>query len=1398
MATLQDVLRPKKPVSHPEAAGYDRVHGNEMGLFERRQAPLMWMTPYYRPESMVVAPEARVLDRVPLRMGTKMRELRRDEMTLFGGRKYKEARPLQQEYTDRIRAMFEAEQREAEKNKKEFRKRRWWHRQADIELRDPVKALRYNNLLKHSLPIELVSARDIVTLQLTGCVVGDAHMSTVSAFMSQTYTLRRLTLQGNNLTAAGCKELVPGIRACKTLTEIDISLNPIGDDGCGAICTALLDSGLATDSKIYSVNMSTCRLTSSSGHHLSRLVRESKVVQSLCLWRNMLGELVPGDRSAALKMLDEMVLGNHALRILDLTANGLSDQDLAEHCRMLEANLRRNRLQDIEKKRIVERLFASRRELAERKATAVWENEKIEVKRLEKEVAADTARIQAYRRLEERTQTNESKRDEKFLSDIHRHTNGLEIHTIPRRTRLVLNGNFSVQPTTIARLKEYYDVSPVQNLDVFVNMPRRHADLLNYRRRIGDPYETKDPLAYDGHNIFKWEEGTYDPADHHRRRVAMQAYRDEEQRKRETARTVHFDKFKLNLHGTEEDFKNKKVQMGISVASGVNAKLKETHDDDVANGTGAYGEAKQAKLRGNLKDVTEETVIKKKVEKDPIVIIEKADANDAVRVKQTKDKDGNIRIEVVEGAHAMAPEEIANMQTIALAHHNNNGGGGAPSNEPVTVTMKTHIELNEAQQRERTAMRRKGEVDGTDADAPAPPEANAADNFRQNTNNSDSGPKSPTSPTTADGGPKTPRQLVDDANQSEAQRSAAMAHARLQARQQEVRRHIGRKSQVLMAAEADGGGADSSRQTTAPSTPRAPPKSPRRFTVIRRGSLASADGRDDATPISPTEESGGGGHPLGLATATARGSVASWVFAPAPNNGSFSSDPAAAGGAGGFASSQRRGTTYVPSDAPALLKSVRRGTLALGPFAAVTPPPEEGGSADEGGEGIAALAARAAGVDLAKSASAFEAFSPILLAATAANTEAFPTQEARLLACIGIVYEGWAAVRACAQVGSPTDAELKRLAEAEANAGALKGALVAALRPGGPLLPQQQQQGPIAFSAEEHTETVATFIDDLVKETDGAPHNVELLDALAAATATADNNSGGGDGVVVFDLPAIINERGLIGAAACDGSEVFLRRLLDLVGDRSEGMDATEIFCSCYYNSLSRIQLAQILFDACVGVVGGKGPHPAITAALAADPAATEEIAVVTQEFLEDIASDKKAVTRENRSGKLKLIQTLLEGSAAVFGAERAVSLEREAGDRHTVVSRALFEGDLPLLDLLFNTPSLKAMITDPNFVKSDNLSLLMVAVIGNHAAAVERLLRAFEGSSDGPMININLAVRADSSAAPATAIDLAITLGRDARIIEMLRAKGASIVGDEVATSTVANGKMIVNVTKK
>lgn len=591
------------------------VHGNELLLFQKREAPLVFMEPYFCPNTMHLT-QLR-LDNVPIRMTKEMLDVRSEDMQSYAQRKMKDIRRMKHEFTERIKEVIERQKREElERSTKPKDRMRWWHRKTAPELRDPLKLVRFNNLTV--IPENLLNTKDIVILNLTGCKLGDEAMSWVGAFIQQSYTIKRVNLQGNFLTHEGCQELYTGLRNTKTLMDLDLSLNNIGDDGVSVICNALVEN--TRSSKVYKLNVSTCNLSSSAGYNLARLIRESKTLTCLLAWRNRLGVGKGAKQSGAAMILEE--LRNSRMRLVDLTANNITDRDASDHAQMYEIEARKLRLMEIEKRQSIERLEQLRNEIKEKRRSAVWDDEKVAIGRLEKEAEQLKAKIRITKDLEQRKRTYDQKKELEYRERVKLFT-GVELIDPKVRIRLILTGNHSIMPQTMKRLAAFYDMAKEPDYVAFVERKRRYDNILQSRRKVGDEYTLRDPEAYDEHNCLPWDR--FDPDEDYRRRQALLQWREEERIKEEQMRPVKFEKFKLNAPEPPAGLgKNAKVVAGIGVASGVNARVRMTRAEEKPR------ELPKPKVRTETNVATGPTsvttTVETEIDPEPEVIVMKKDA----------------------------------------------------------------------------------------------------------------------------------------------------------------------------------------------------------------------------------------------------------------------------------------------------------------------------------------------------------------------------------------------------------------------------------------------------------------------------------------------------------------------------------------------------------------------------------------------------------------------------------------------------------------------------------------------------------------------------------------------------------------------------------------------------
>lgn len=257
------------------------------------------------------------------------------------------------------------------------------------------------------------------------------------------------------------------------------------------------------------------------------------------------------------------------------------------------------------------------------------------------------------------------------------------------------------------------------------------------------------------------------------------------------------------------------------------------------------------------------------------------------------------------------------------------------------------------------------------------------------------------------------------------------------------------------------------------------------------------------------------------------------------------------------------------------------------------------------------------------------------------------------------------------------------------------------------------------------------FVEDMIKETDIAFGNSDLLQAFIRR--------------VQLPYSEMIAQRGLAVVAACDGSQAFLRTLLKVPNPQ---FDVTELACACFFNQTARIPLTLMLLEF-VDIA----PHET-------------DLGQMTREFFEDIASEKKAIPKEDRKRRINLLRLLLNELP-----DYRFSMDTEGGDGQTFFTRALYEGDLELVKLIVEEPE---RIANVNAAKSDSTTPLIQAVLGNNPQVLKVFFETF-----GETVDVN------QGSAHGNALDLAVNLGRDQKIVDMLKAKGAYRTGAAPPTPT-------------
>jgi hypothetical protein len=474
--------------------GHVTTHGNDRDVFERRKAPLCFTQPYYSP---VISGDLKI-ENEPRRMTDESRGDRGKEVVLFGARRQKEVRRLPSEFKDKIKDAGDRIKEEEAAGKK-HQKLRWWHTRANEEQRDLLKTMKFQNTTFS--PEGLLNAKDIVVLNMTGCAVGNEAMSWVSTFLQQNHTLRRCILQGNKLTADGIMNLYPGLRATHSLTDLDVSLNPIGDEGMNHLVSAFSEN--LRNTKIAKINVSTCDLSPSSGYHLSRLIRDFKSMEVVLAWRNRIGCPTDSEMAGVNLILDELCATTR-IKLMDLSCNNLSEDIVARHATMMEQVARKKRLEDIEKHKRAGKIDVMTSEVLAMRSKELWEDEKVELLGMERELELEKKKYREQ--LDQDAKSKKMKqKDFEWRAKIKEWT-GRELIDTEHKVRLVVNGNHSITPMTRQRLAQFYDVSTQVDYNEFIDRPRKYDALIKPRRQVGDEYVfIADAGGADAHNVFDFE-----------------------------------------------------------------------------------------------------------------------------------------------------------------------------------------------------------------------------------------------------------------------------------------------------------------------------------------------------------------------------------------------------------------------------------------------------------------------------------------------------------------------------------------------------------------------------------------------------------------------------------------------------------------------------------------------------------------------------------------------------------------------------------------------------------------------------------------------------------------------------------------------------------------------------
>ena len=309
------------------------------------------------------------------------------------------------------------------------------------------------------------------------------------------------------------------------------------------------------------------------------------------------------------------------------------------------------------------------------------------------------------------------------------------------------------------------------------------------------------------------------------------------------------------------------------------------------------------------------------------------------------------------------------------------------------------------------------------------------------------------------------------------------------------------------------------------------------------------------------------------------------------------------------------------------------------------------------------------------------------------------------------------AIKQAKESGIFTDKEQKKVNEKNAKVAEMKRTLAKEL--GIVTSTRKGKLTPLVVEGEEELATLEDFFEALIIDTDIVPGNVELCKAMMTCIA--------------LDYKTLCQQRGLVVAAIQDGSQQYLTEFLTFSSPRLE-LDPTELFPAAFFNQQFRIPLTALLL---------KYESNMDMAAAASD------LVAQWNEFIADIAAKKRAIAREDRNGRMALLQTLMTHAHVKY------NCDAEGGDGHTVFSRAVSEADTQLLEMMQK----HNLCPNINRINGDGRTALMHAVIANNLEVVRFLLK-FE--------TIDVYVMAKASG-EGTAIDLAKMLRRDMSIVTAL-----------------------------
>ncbi|KAM9657866.1 ribonuclease inhibitor isoform 3-T6 [Trichechus inunguis] len=188
----------------------------------------------------------------------------------------------------------------------------------------------------------LVAAKDsLQELDLGENKLGDAGVATLCpGLLSPSSRLKTLWLWECDISAEGCREISRVLHAKESLKELSLAGNELGDQGARLLCKALREPGC----RLESLWVKTCGLTHACCPDFSAMLAQNKSLLELQLSNNRLGDTGVqqlcqglGQPGATLQMLclgdcEVTDSGCTALASLLLSSRSLRELDLSNNC----------------------------------------------------------------------------------------------------------------------------------------------------------------------------------------------------------------------------------------------------------------------------------------------------------------------------------------------------------------------------------------------------------------------------------------------------------------------------------------------------------------------------------------------------------------------------------------------------------------------------------------------------------------------------------------------------------------------------------------------------------------------------------------------------------------------------------------------------------------------------------------------------------------------------------------------------------------------------------------------------------------------------------------------------------------------------------------------------------